>query len=98
MPTGRFDNGRAAQYAEFRPLATRIAAGGYRVFLHDRRNTDASDISIEGKEVEEAVWAARQLGITPDYEKAGAIDGKRCGTSQNNSPKEIAKYSASCHA
>ena len=44
-------------YTEFRPLAAKIAAAGYRVFLHDRRNTGASDISIEGKEVEEAVWA-----------------------------------------
>ena len=44
-------------YAEFKPLAAKIAAAGYRVFLHDRRNTGASDISIEGKEVEEAVWA-----------------------------------------
>ena len=44
-------------YAEFKPLAARIAAVGYRVFLHDRRNTGASDISIDGKEVEEAVWA-----------------------------------------
>ena len=44
-------------YTEFKPLAAKIAAAGYRVFLHDRRNTGASDISIEGKEVEEAVWA-----------------------------------------
>lgn len=41
--------------------------------------------------------AARRLGITPDYEKAGAIDGKRCGTSQNIGPKAIANYSASCN-
>jgi len=44
-------------YTEFKPLAAKIAAAGYRIFLHDRRNTGASDISIEGKEVEEAVWA-----------------------------------------
>ena len=44
-------------YTEFKPLAAKIAAAGYRVFPHDRRNTGASDISIEGKEVEEAVWA-----------------------------------------
>jgi pimeloyl-ACP methyl ester carboxylesterase len=56
-PTVALITGGRRSYAEFRPLATRIAAGGYRVFLHDRRNTGASDISIEGKEVEEAVWA-----------------------------------------
>ena len=27
--------------------------------------------------------AAQLLGITPDYEKAGLVLGKRCGTSQN---------------
>lgn len=44
-------------YAEFVPLARRIAAEGFRVFLHDRRNTGASDMLIAADEVEEAVWA-----------------------------------------
>lgn len=44
-------------YQELVPLARRIAANGYRVFLHDRRNTGASDMLIDGDEVEEAVWA-----------------------------------------
>ena len=55
-PTVLITGGRRG-YTEFKPLAAKIAAAGYRVFLHDRRNTGASDISIEGKEVEEAVWA-----------------------------------------
>jgi pimeloyl-ACP methyl ester carboxylesterase len=42
---------------EFVPLAKNLAALGHRVLLHDRRNTGASDILIEGDEVEEAVWA-----------------------------------------
>jgi hypothetical protein len=41
---------------EFIPLATKIAAYGYRVMLHDRRNTGASDILIEGDEGEEVIW------------------------------------------
>lgn len=43
---------------EFIPLAEKIAAKGYRVLLHDRRNTGASDIRIEkqGQESEEAIW------------------------------------------
>ena len=41
-------------YAEFVPLARKIAAEGYRVLMHDRRNTGASDISFDGKDVEEA--------------------------------------------
>jgi pimeloyl-ACP methyl ester carboxylesterase len=41
---------------EFVPLAEKIAHYGYRVMLHDRRNTGASDILIEGNEGEEAIW------------------------------------------
>jgi len=44
-------------HQEFVPLARKIAAAGHRVLLHDRRNTGASDIFIEGDEVEEAIWA-----------------------------------------
>jgi pimeloyl-ACP methyl ester carboxylesterase len=44
-------------HQEFVSLAQKIAAAGHRVLLHDRRNTGASDISIEGDEVEEATWA-----------------------------------------
>lgn len=42
---------------EFVPLAEKLAALGHRVLLHDRRNTGASDILIDGEEVEEAIWA-----------------------------------------
>ena len=41
---------------EFVPLAEKIARYGYRVMLHDRRNTGASDIRIEGDESEEVIW------------------------------------------
>src|SRR6476660_6923242 len=44
-------------FNEFVPLAEKIAAHGVRVLLHDRRNTGASDILIEGKEGEEEIWA-----------------------------------------
>jgi len=47
--------GRRAHH-EFLPLAGKLAAAGYRVFLHDRRNTGASDILIEGEEPEESLW------------------------------------------
>ena len=51
-----FTGGRRG-YDEFLPLAKKIAANGFRVFLHDRRNTGASDLVLDDKEVEEAVWA-----------------------------------------
>jgi pimeloyl-ACP methyl ester carboxylesterase len=41
---------------EFIPLAQKIAKNGFRVMLHDRRNTGASDLWIEGDEGEEATW------------------------------------------
>ena len=44
-------------YDEFVPLAEKVAVKGYRVLLHDRRNTGASDILMAADEVEEAVWA-----------------------------------------
>ena len=44
-------------YAEFVSLGRKIAAHGFRVLLHDRRNTGASDVLIAGEEGEEYIWA-----------------------------------------
>jgi len=41
---------------EFIPLARKLAARGHRVVLHDRRNTGASDVLIEGDQAEEVIW------------------------------------------
>src|SRR5262249_56158186 len=41
---------------EFVPLATKLAKDGYRVVLHDRRNTGRSDVLIEGDTAEEILW------------------------------------------
>ena len=43
-------------HEEFVPLAHKIAAYGYRVMLHDRRNTGASNVVIDGDEGEEVTW------------------------------------------
>ena len=57
-------------YDEFVPLAKKIAQEGFRVLLHDRRNTGASDLVIAGDDGEEEIWAddlvalIRQLGET----------------------------------
>jgi pimeloyl-ACP methyl ester carboxylesterase len=69
-------------HEEFVSLARRIAAAGHRVLLHDRRNTGASDILIEGDEVEEAIWAddlyqlLRQVGGLPAF-VGGSSSGAR---------------------
>jgi pimeloyl-ACP methyl ester carboxylesterase len=55
--------------ASLRSLASKIAEGGYRVVVYDRRNTGASDIAIEG-ESENQEW-------TDDlYELLRAIDAQ----------------------
>jgi pimeloyl-ACP methyl ester carboxylesterase len=52
-------------------LARMIAEAGYRVLIHDRRNTGASDIVVEGEEPEFQIWAddlhdlLSQLGALP---------------------------------
>src|SRR5688500_1580681 len=57
-------------FSEFVPLAEKIAAHGIRVLLHDRRNTGASDVLIDGNEGEEEMW-------TDDlYELLGKLDAR----------------------
>lgn len=60
-------------YGEFVSLAHKIAAGGYRVLLHDRRSTGASDINFDSDQVEEITWAddlevlLKQLNAAPAF-------------------------------
>ena len=46
--------GGRSGYAELRPLAKKVAAGGFRVLLHDRRNCGASDVSFDDSQGEDA--------------------------------------------
>src|SRR2546426_10515899 len=50
-PGGRRDLGGVV------PLAEQVAAAGYRVLLHDRRNCGACDVVIAGDESEYEIWA-----------------------------------------
>jgi pimeloyl-ACP methyl ester carboxylesterase len=58
---------------EFVPLAGKLAQAGYRVVLHDRRNTGRSDVLIEGDVAEETLWLddlhalLTQLGALPAF-------------------------------
>ncbi|HET9903422.1 MAG TPA: alpha/beta hydrolase [Xanthobacteraceae bacterium] len=67
MPGGR------RGHEEFLPLAGKIAKGGFRVLLHDRRNTGASDVAFDASEAEDAHWAEDlhallgQLGALPAF-------------------------------
>ena len=42
---------------EVKSLAKRVADGGYRVVIFDRRNCGASDVVLEGEESEYEIWA-----------------------------------------
>ena len=58
---------------EFVPLATKLANAGYRVVLHDRRNTGRSDVLIAGDVAEETLWLddlhelLKQLNAVPTF-------------------------------
>ena len=60
-------------HEEFVPLAQKLADAGYRVVLHDRRNTGRSDVLIEGDVAEEILWLddlhelLKQLGALPAF-------------------------------
>ncbi len=57
-------SGGRRSYEEFIPLADKIAAYGYQVLLHDRRNTGASEVLIEGDEGEEIPWTRDMYELT----------------------------------
>jgi len=70
---------------EMRGLATRVAAAGFRVLLHDRRNTGRSGLSLEGEGSEFEIWAddlcalAASLGV-PRMIVGGSSSGCRAAT------------------
>jgi pimeloyl-ACP methyl ester carboxylesterase len=59
-------------------LAERVAAAGYRVLIHDRRNCGSSDLVLEGTESEYEIWAEdlhemlRQLNALPAFLGGGS--------------------------
>jgi len=65
--------GSRRPYGELVGLSKAIAAAGYRVLLHDRRNCGASGVAFDGSGSEHEVWAddlyelGKQLGAMPIY-------------------------------
>lgn len=65
--------GSRRSYGELVDLSKAIAASGYRVLLHDRRNCGASDVAFDGSGSEHEVWAddlyalGKGLGALPMY-------------------------------
>jgi len=51
------NSGGRNSHAEMAPFAKQIAEQGFRVLVHDRRNTGASQMLFEGTDGEEEIWA-----------------------------------------
>lgn len=51
------NSGGRNSHAEMAPFAKQIAEQGFRVLVHDRRNTGASQMLFEGSDGEEEIWA-----------------------------------------
>ncbi|MCX7312395.1 MAG: alpha/beta hydrolase [Hyphomicrobiales bacterium] len=79
---------------EFVPLAQMLANGGYRVVLHDRRNTGASDVLIEGDVAEEILWLddlhelLKQLGAVPTIIGGSSAGARTAMRYYNRFPSE----------
>jgi pimeloyl-ACP methyl ester carboxylesterase len=68
----------------FRPLAENFAAAGYRVLIHDRRNSGGSAVALDAAASEEEVFAddahalCEQLGALPVIACGGAGGSRHC--------------------
>ncbi len=56
-------------------LAERVAAQGYRVLIHDRRNCGASDVVLEGTESEYEIWAEDLYAMLQHFNATPAFVG-----------------------
>ena len=68
-PGGRLGND------DIRSLAGRVAAGGYRVLIHDRRNCGASEVSVAGNGAEHEIWAADLYALLQQLDALPAVIG-----------------------
>lgn len=62
-------------YQHIMPIAEQMAAKGYRVLLHDRRNCGASDVSFDPSRSEYEVWAGDLNELLKQFDMAPAIIG-----------------------
>jgi len=68
-PGGRLGND------DIRSLAKRVAAGGYRVLIHDRRNCGASEVSVAGDGAEHEIWADDLYALLQQIKALPAVIG-----------------------
>jgi pimeloyl-ACP methyl ester carboxylesterase len=61
--------------AAVKALAHHIAAGGYRVLIHDRRNCGASEVSVAGDGAEHEIWADDLYALLQQLNALPAVIG-----------------------
>ena len=74
-PSMALSPGGRTGYAAIRPFAEKMADKGYRVLVHDRRNTGSSDVGFDPSESEYAVWADDWNNLLHQLNMAPAIIG-----------------------
>ena len=74
-PSMALSPGGRNPYQHVMPIAERMAAKGYRVLLHDRRNCGASDASFDPSKSEYEVWADDLDELLKQFDMAPAIIG-----------------------
>ena len=67
--------GGRRSFAEFEPLAEKIAAAGFRVLLHDRRNCGLSALSFDDSEAEDTIWADDLHALLTHFDALPAFIG-----------------------
>jgi pimeloyl-ACP methyl ester carboxylesterase len=69
------NSGGRHRYLEMAELGKQVAAKGFRVLVHDRRNTGASEIVIGGEGTEEDIWADDLVALLRHYHQGPAFFG-----------------------
>lgn len=67
--------GGRRSFTEFESLAEKIAAGGFRVLLHDRRNCGLSAVSFDANDAEDAIWADDLHALLMSFDALPAFVG-----------------------
>jgi pimeloyl-ACP methyl ester carboxylesterase len=67
--------GGRREMSNVRALAEKMAAEGYRVFIHDRRNCGKSDVSFDARQSEYEVWADDLHALLKHFDALPAIIG-----------------------
>jgi len=90
------NSGGRNSHAEMAPFAKQIAEQGFRVLVHDRRNTGASQMLFEGTDGEEEIWAddlyalMQSLNALPAY-FGGSSAGARLSMLMRRRHPEVVK-------